>query len=187
MEQFRFDSGSGVGAKWGRVQIGPYHGTLLSDSTTPSLTLYCVDFVHGIGGGNLVDVNTVNLGNDDADLSTTRLKNDPDLNGGVPIDSRLMQYRQAAFLAAMFDSYADLGGFAFDSNQDGVEDATFGSFMPNPYGNVDLRRNVWSGLHAAIWSLMTPGFPEGPLAGHASLIEDVNLALGMAQAFLDVA
>lgn len=80
MEQFRLDSGSGVDAKWGSVQIGPYHGTLLSDPTTPSLTLYCVDFVHGISGGDVVNVNTVNIGNDNADLSTTRLKNDPDLN-----------------------------------------------------------------------------------------------------------
>jgi hypothetical protein len=42
-ETYDFIGGSGVGASWGGAQVGPYRGTLLSDPTTPSITLYCVD------------------------------------------------------------------------------------------------------------------------------------------------
>ena len=123
MEQIRFDAGSGVGAKWGPVQIGGYSGTLLSDPTSPSLTLYCVDFVHSVGYGNVIDVNTTNVGNDGANLSVTRLRDALDVSGPDELDSRLTQYRQATFLAAMFDSYETLGSLGFDANSDGSIDA----------------------------------------------------------------
>lgn len=91
-----------------------------------------------------------------------------------------MKYRQAAFLAAMFDSYADFGALGFDTDGDGDvdddDDETFGSFMGG-----DLKRNAWSGIHAAIWIIMTPGFPTS-----FSGIDDL-LAVAMAMPFLDMA
>lgn len=99
-----------------------------------------------------------------------------------------MKYRQAAFLAAMFDSYADFGALGFDTDGDGDvdddDDETFGSFMGG-----DLKRNAWSGIHAAIWIIMTPGFPAdaSQLGAHASFIDDIGLAFGMAIPFLDMA
>jgi hypothetical protein len=179
LEQFRFDATQGVTAQWDNVLLGPYTGTLLSDPTQPTLTLYCVDFIHSIGYGNVVNVNTLNIGDDGTNLSTTevRLKDAVDLNPGG-IDSRLMQYRQAAFLAAMFESYADLGTFNFDSNGAlAGGETTFGAF-----GSGDTRRNVWSGIHAAIWSIMTPGFP-GSVGG----INDIDLAMAMALPFINLA
>jgi hypothetical protein len=180
-EQFQMTGGSGVGAAWGGVQIGGYGGTLLSDPTNPSITLYCVDFVHSIGVGNVVNANTMNVGNNNADLSLTRLAYDPNLAPAGAVDSRLMQYRQSAFLASLFSSYTDFASVAFDSDGDGSTDTTFGT-----YGSGNVMKNAWSGIHAAIWSIMTPGFPASP-ANHSGYITDVDLAMAMAAPFMTLA
>jgi hypothetical protein len=152
VELFRFDSGSGVGAAWGPVQVGGYHGTLLSDPTSPSITLYCVDFVHSASAGALTVANTTNLGSaTDATMPFTRLGNGA---------GNLAKYQQAAYLSALFESYAS--------------------------ATAAVKKAAWSGIHAAIWSIMTPGFPGDAtqLGAHAAYISDVALAMSMAQPFI---
>ncbi len=125
MESFRFTAGSGVGASWGNVQIGPYHGVMTSDPTQPQVTLYCVDFAHSIHKDQTWNANITNLA------------------GGSFTDTRVSdveQYKKAAFLSSLFESYSDYVG------------VTYGA------GNFADQKEVWSGLHAAIWTIMTPGF-----------------------------
>ena len=180
-EQIEVNGYSGVTARWGPVVVGGYQGTLMSDPTSPSITLYCVDFANGIAAGDLTDVNTIRVSNDNADLSVTRMRDENNTaTGPQEIDSRLMQYRQASYLASMFESYQSLGGIGFDSDADGVDDTTFGTYSNN------VRRNTWSGLQAAIWQLMTPGFPVDPAVA-GPYVADVNLALAMADPFIKMA
>jgi len=49
-----------------------------------------------------------------------------------------------------------------------------------------VKKAAWSGIHAAIWSIMTPGFPTDPalLGPHAAYITDVALAMSMAAPFI---
>lgn len=129
MEQFSFTGGSGVTATWGGVQVGPYRGILESDPTNPQLTLYCIDFAHGISSSyGTIDVWATGIGNPTGNLGYTRLGAYNDFA------SSLTRYRKAAFLSAQFSAY----------DVPGVTETE--------------RRAAWSGLHAAIWYVMTPGF-----------------------------
>lgn len=157
-EQFRFTGGSGVTADWGRVQVGPYEGILESDITKPSLTLYCVDFVHSISTSYPpINVNVTGIGDPNADMQDTRLG-----AYGGDWESHLLRYRQAAFLSAQFEAY-DVPGV---SEED--------------------RTAAWSGLHAAIWTIMTPGFPNpDEVARFGGYISNMALAVSQAGIYLD--
>jgi len=112
--------GDRVVSTWDNVYVGPYEGMLVSDPTQPALTLYCVDYAHGVSTGDTWHVNTTGL-QSGLDLSNTRL------GGEEPVAS-LVRYRRAAYLASLFSANAG-------------------------------DRSAISGIHAAIWSTMTPGFP----------------------------
>lgn len=135
-EQFRFTGGSGVTASWAGVQVGPYQGILESDITKPQLTLYCVDFAHSIStSSGIIDAYATSIGDPTGNMANTRLG----AYGADPA-SDILRYRKAAFLAAQFDAY----------DVPGVSEAE--------------RTAAWSGLHAAIWYVMTPGFPAYTVA-----------------------
>ncbi|MFQ5705295.1 MAG: PEP-CTERM sorting domain-containing protein [Gemmatimonadales bacterium] len=156
MESFRFTSGSGVGASWGSVQIGPYHGVMTSDPTQPQVTLYCVDFAHTIHNNQTWNANITTL--EGTDFGNTRAND-------------VAKYKKAAFLSSLFDSYSDYVGVSYGSG-------TFGN-----------KKQVWSGLHAAIWTIMTPGFgnPWDPFLPDGQWVTDKNLADAMAAPFLALA
>ena len=146
-ETLRFDNaGANVAAQWDNVYIGPYQGTLLSDPTQPTITLYCVDFAHSVGYGQVWDVNVSGLTS--GDLSTTRLGQD-----AAPYATDLLKYQKAAYLASLFDS-------AWQTYE------------------TD-RRTAWSGIHAAIWSIMTNGFPSTTLG-----VNNPTLATSLAAAWI---
>jgi hypothetical protein len=168
-------------ASWDNVYLGPYDGAILSGSPTiPSLTLYCVDFAHGVSVGNVWNVDVTNIGSGASDgvsgtLGNTRLGNVqaekfyPDFPpGGASLGYSLDRYRQAAFLASLFSSYAtfqDNSAFTYGSNS-----------------QFTSQKEVYSGIHAAIWSIMTDGFPN-TIGG----ITNVVLAAAMADPFVNMA
>lgn len=145
VEQVRLTGvGDGVVATWDNVYIGPYEGVLLSDPTQPALTLFCVDFAHGVSVGNTWYVNVTGLSGS-PDLSETRLSSEYSTD---PVAS-VVRYRQAAFLASLFAT--------------------------------NTGRSNYSGIHAAIWRIMTPGFPNLPG------VNSPSTALSLAQPWLAMA
>jgi hypothetical protein len=97
------------------VYVGPYTANLLtSGATFDGLSVYCVDFEHEVRVGDTWTVNTSGI--ESGDLSLTRLG-----SGG------LTNYRQAAYLSSLFDSWTDYGSD---------------------------KSAVWTGIHSAIWTLM---------------------------------
>jgi hypothetical protein len=116
--------GDAVVATWGGVYLGPYLGAFATPGspTSPSFSLYCVDYAHTAGSQW---VQSTSLASSSVDLSGTRLGD-------------YGAYQQAAYLSSLFDGY--------------VGDPT--------------QRTIWSGLHAAIWSITTPGF--GPTLNTAT-------------------
>ena len=86
-EYLDFVGGSGVSSSYG-VQVGPYLGHFRGDPTSLQFSIYCVDYTHYARSGN---VNVSQLA-DDGSLSTTRL--------GA---TNYATYRQAAYLASLFD------------------------------------------------------------------------------------
>jgi hypothetical protein len=94
VEQFKFISGSGVGG-FG-VQVGPYTGQMTSYPGNPLITIYCVDYLHGISTNTTWSANVSRL--NVADIGDTRL--------GIAGDdsSALSRYRKAAWLASQFTS-----------------------------------------------------------------------------------
>lgn len=137
-----FTSGSGVGALWGGVQVGKYNGILTSEPGSPGVTLYCVDFAHYAGDGAGTQRNVSNLGAG-GNVGATRL-------GLQGVGDSMLRYRKAAFLSSMFDAWTegDLGGST------GID---FASVTAN-------QTHAWSGIHAAIWTIMagpTFTFPDG--------------------------
>ena len=95
VEYQQFLSGSGQGGTYG-VQVGPYSSRFLSGmgtartTTTPSFSVFCVDYLHHASNSNgLVNVTAVMGG---GDFSNTRL----DDYGA---------YQRSAYLASLFDSW----------------------------------------------------------------------------------
>jgi hypothetical protein len=133
------NANSAVVAAWGGVMVGPYNGQLTSMPGNPAITIYCVDFAHWAGDQT---VNVTNIGgptpsNGYSGLDNTRL-------GYDMVGDTQLRYRKAAFLASLFDSYATttLG-------------SVNGSTVVSGF-NVSSQKNAWSGLHAAIWTIMAP-------------------------------
>jgi hypothetical protein len=147
-------AGQNVVAAWDNVYIGPYTADITSgDPTIPGITLYCVDFAHEVNYGQSWTANITNLGPDDADMSDTRL-------GVGSVDT----YRQAAFLASLFTSWTDYTSATYNTAGGPVAYST--------------KAAVYSGIHAAIWSIMTAGFPS--IGG----VDNPTLAGQMASYFL---
>lgn len=138
------DVQNAVVASWGGVYLGPYTGQLVSDPTQPTFSMYCVDYAHSVSLGQTWTVNQSNLAG--SDLSQTRLGN---AGAGT--------YGQVAFLASLFDSWDVLATVAYDS-----QGHTFFDY----YGTyVTDKREMWSAIHAAIWSLTSGGtLPNNPIA-----------------------
>lgn len=128
-------------ATWDNVYVGPYEGVLQSDPTQPQLTLYCIDFAHGVSQGDSWYVNVTGL-TGSSSFSNTRLAAE------APSTS-LLRYRKAAYLTTLFEA--------------------------------NTSRSDFSGIHAAIWRIMTPGFPNLPGVNNPSL------ALSLAQPWLAMA
>jgi hypothetical protein len=139
-----------VVASWGGVYLGPYTGQLVSDPTQPMFTMYCVDYDHEISLGQTWTINESNLAT--SDLSQTR--------EGT---SGLGTYQQTAYLASLFDSWNLLSGVQWDPLH---STQTFGQYFASIGSGVTWsQRNVWSGIHAAIWSMTAASFPTaGSLA-----------------------
>jgi hypothetical protein len=141
--KFMPSGGLSTVASYDNVYVGPYKADITSGNPTlPGMTLYCVDFANGITWNHVwtVDVTSIGTGASDAavggTLGNTRLGNDP----GVSLDN----YRQAAFLASLFSSWNSYTSMTY--NYGGTQ--TFNS-----------KAKVWSGIHGAIWSIMTAGYP----------------------------
>ena len=163
-EDLKFIAGSGVGASFDNVQVGPYTGDITSGSPTlPGITLYCVDFANGITLNHTwtADVTGIGSGASDAavggTMGNTRLGN----NTGS-----LNKYRQAAFLASLFSSYTTY-----------MNNAAFTYSGSTQYTS---KKAVYSGIHGAIWSIMTAGYPTGA-------VNDAALATAMSSTFIGLA
>jgi hypothetical protein len=92
-EDIQFKSASGVGG-FG-TQVGPYTGQLKSYPGNPLITIYCVDFLHGIATDQLWTANVSKL-TDVASVADTRL--------GIAGDDAdaFARYKKAAWLASNF-------------------------------------------------------------------------------------
>lgn len=143
------NANNAVTAAWGGVKVGPYNGELTSAPGNPAITIFCVDFAHWAAdqtvnvsniGGPFQGVGPGNQGPNGqgyAGLGNTRL-------GYDEVGDTQLRYRKAAFLASLFDSYStaslgDVGGSQVVTGFD-----------------VSTQKNAWSGLHAAIWTIMAP-------------------------------
>jgi len=98
-EQLKFVDGSGVG--FNGVQVGPYRGMLLSEPGSPTIDIYCVDYLHEI------TVNTVWTANESSlagNLSKTRLGEGFGVSGisWYGADDVFTRYRKAAWLTTQF-------------------------------------------------------------------------------------
>ncbi|MGQ0640094.1 MAG: PEP-CTERM sorting domain-containing protein [Gemmatimonadaceae bacterium] len=69
--------------------VGPFSGTVTSNPTLPTISLYCVDILNRITWGKTWNANLTNLGQ--TNLSNTR-------HGSA----KLLQYRKAAWLTTQF-------------------------------------------------------------------------------------
>lgn len=151
-----------VVAAWGGVYLGPYTGQLMSDPTQPTFTMYCVDYYHDVSVGQTWTVNASNLAG--SNLSQTRL--------GA---SGLGTYQQSAYLASLFSSWNALSNVVWNPN---ASTQTFGQYFASMGGGVTWNRQyVWSGIHAAMWSLTSPPFPvSSPYVSNPTLADALAFA-----------
>jgi hypothetical protein len=169
-EQFKFTAPSaGVVVPGFGTQVGPYTGQLSSYPGSPSITLYCVDYLHDINPNQIwtANVSRLNVG----DVSHTRL--------GIAGDDAgaLSRYKKAAWLASHFMSNQDVTSWrqihaaiwtvALDGNLPGKP--YFGQ-----YGNWLAAANLaeangYQGFNFAEWAVVTDiaaddqGFNYDPL------------------------
>jgi hypothetical protein len=176
-ENLKFLSGGNVVADWWKsVLIGPYTGTITSGNPTiPQITLYCVDFSHEVSAGQTWTANVTDLGSatSDASLGDTRLLNTPLSSGGdnpALTGDSFARYSQAAYLASLFSSWSDYA-------TGGADPLTYSG------GSFATQQDVYSGISAAIWTIMTYGFP-GSFGGE---ITNTALAAAMAAPFVTMA
>jgi len=157
--------GDGVVASWASVYIGPYGGAITSgDPTIPQLTLYCVDYAHDVRVGDNWDVNVSNIGGTGPSLSNTYAS-----LAGLTDPVPLTRYREAAFLASLFDSWSGYTGLTY-----GTTSSAFGT-----------KQAVYSGIHAAIWRIMSEGGSPAFPYGFSGL--NADLAYSMSQPFYSMA
>jgi hypothetical protein len=97
---YTFSQTSGIRADWNGINVGPQVGKVghvaWNSPTSPSFTLYCVDYDHTIWRGYQVNalVSTVGTG----DISGTLL-------GSAGVDMALERYQAAAWLASQFHTF----------------------------------------------------------------------------------
>jgi len=125
-----------LGTYGGSGSTGPYRAQWLTGPGQPQITIFCVDYFHGISTNNTWTVNVTSLAPPpNPDLSDTRLGftggdgygPHPELNA---TPSPYQRYVASAYLA---------------------------SLMEQNWGNTSL----WATYHKAIWELMSPGYPSG--------------------------
>lgn len=99
-EQFRLVAGSGVG--FNGVQVGPYRGMMLSEPGTPTIDIYCVDFLNEVHLNQTWTARMTNLGG--GSLGNTRLGQLFGMSGFsfYGTDDVLTRYRKAAWLTTQF-------------------------------------------------------------------------------------
>ncbi|MGD8288924.1 MAG: hypothetical protein PVI31_09900, partial [Gemmatimonadota bacterium] len=90
--------GDAVVATWGGVYLGPYLARFM-EPTTPSFSIYCVDYLHH-AGSQVVNATSLASGQTDADMGNTRL--------GTGAGS-YATYQKAAYLSSLFASWEDYG------------------------------------------------------------------------------
>ena len=80
------------------VNVGPYTAQVVSYPGQPLISVYCVDFLHGVAQDQVWDVNVTKLSG--GDVSNTRL-------GIAGDDNALARYKKAAWLASQFAANQD--------------------------------------------------------------------------------
>jgi hypothetical protein len=99
IEKFEFVGGSGVG--YNGVQVGPYRGMLLSEPGSPTVDIFCVDYLNEI---HMNQIWTARITNLTGDLANTRLGGSWGTAGLTFFgsDDVLTRYRKAAWLTTRF-------------------------------------------------------------------------------------
>lgn len=130
-EYLDYLGGSGVGGLFGAPsEVGPYRGKF---QTPPSynFSLFCVDYLNNAADGWVMSTR-LGVGQLNANMGNTKL--------GV---GSLATYRQAAYLASLFDSWATYIGVPYTTNFNTT--------------TVSTKNQVWSAIQVAIWEVMYPG------------------------------
>ena len=134
-EYLKFLSGSGVTDGLG-VQVGPYLAQFGSDPTNPDFSIYCVDYTHRASSWSEVYVTQLT-----DDISTTTRLAD------------YGKYRQAAYLASLFDT-ADHGQWG--EIHSAIWAVTNPGMGPNPSPNPYLTMSAPQSFTGAGWYVVTP-------------------------------
>jgi hypothetical protein len=128
-EQVRLMSAGGT--SWNGVMVGAYRGMLISEPGTPTIDIYCVDFLNGISVGTQWTARMVS-GSDN--LSQTRLAGLRATSGyswygsGTTYNT-INRYRQAAWLTKQF-------AIQQTSAWGGIHAAIWMLTTPNPNSNL---------------------------------------------------
>lgn len=162
VEYLKFLAGSGQGSAYG-VQVGPYSGQFEASPisgrahTTLPFALYCVDYMHYASRSTgLVTLTS---------LSPNPDLTDPDLTGTNTRLQNYALYQRSAYLSSLFDSW--------DVEQ---------SNLFTTYGVWFSKKQVWGGLHAAIWAFTTgPSYLLG--SGRTADARDYFLGLNGGSSF----
>lgn len=127
-EQFRLVGGSGVG--FNGAQVGPYRGMMLSEPGTPTIDIYCVDYLNSISVNQTWTARMTNLAT--GNLSTgTRLGQLFGVGGYSFFggDNVFTRYRKAAWLTTQF-------AIQNTSAWGGIHSAIWMLTTPNPSSNL---------------------------------------------------
>jgi hypothetical protein len=158
------------------VQVGPYVARFTSPGpTSPSFSVVCIDYSNYAADGWM---NVTSLaGGALSDMGATRL-------GG-----NFAAYQQAAYLGSLFDSWEDYQGVGYSATTPvGAPGAPSGGGV-TVSGTFLTRANVFSGIHAAIWRVMTAGtsnaFPFLSTDPGVDPDGQENLAYAMGQYFVE--
>jgi hypothetical protein len=151
-----FVSGSGVG--YNGVQVGPYRGMLISEPGTPTVDIYCVDYMHEITVGTRWKVYDTNLGG--GNLSNTRLFKEFTVAGNSWYGSAnvLTRYEEAAWLTTQFSSNNKSSWGAIHSAIWLLTTPNFGTNLPS--GLVIADTYNWVNLAAADYTQINPNSYE---------------------------
>ena len=129
-------TGNAVTATFRNVRVGPYTAEFLTgpggSPTSGLFSIYCVDYIH-----TAIDQGVL----------STNLTGAPNLTGSPTRLDNYVQYRQAAYLSSLFDSWQSVS-------------------LALGYGTGSTaRQHVFSGIHAAIWNVTNPGDAPTNLSG----------------------
>ena len=153
---------------FGGDMVGPYRGMLYSEPGTPTIDIYCVDFLNDIHIGDQWTARVTNLADD---LSQTRLGAlYPGAYSWLGSYSVLDRYRQAAWLTTQF-------AIQNSSAWGGIHAAIWMLTTPNPSTNIpsifQSAANYWLGqannnyssINAADYAILTDVNTHGGVGG----------------------